>query len=261
MLFLTVSLSLSIGLHYHSPNYCSTASSQGNSNKMRRFLLPPGLIPNIQKGFSSSAATSASVSPSAISRHDKHQLKTSFSQIRRMTNQSDHAWANILYRYDKGNFGFKNCVKSEFIHSLSLDETLAHATNLKLALGDEAEHFFGVLPDNGNKLSSVFGAIQQTFGAEYLYPSVVEQAAHLFYLTIKDHPFIDGNKRIAVDLCVHFLTKNALTPINKNMNEFRKSLAYHALYAAISKEKDHSFSLLLDFLTTSLEYTKVNDNN
>jgi hypothetical protein len=75
----------------------------------------------------------------------------------------EHTWATILYRYDKGDFGLsnKNRVKCEFIQPLSLDEALNH-TNLKLWLGDEAEHFFGALPDKGKKLSLVLGAIQQT---------------------------------------------------------------------------------------------------
>lgn len=41
-----------------------------------------------------------------------------------------------------------------------------------------------------------------------MYPSLEEKAALLLYLVIKDHPFIDGNKRITSFLFVYFLDKN-----------------------------------------------------
>lgn len=42
----------------------------------------------------------------------------------------------------------------------------------------------------------------------YLYPTIEEQAAHLLYFIIKDHPFTDGNKRIGAFLFIWFLEKN-----------------------------------------------------
>jgi prophage maintenance system killer protein len=51
-------------------------------------------------------------------------------------------------------------------------------------------------------------AIYQTFGGQYLYPSVEEKAANLLYFVIKNHSFSDGNKRIAAFLFVWFLEKN-----------------------------------------------------
>ncbi len=47
-----------------------------------------------------------------------------------------------------------------------------------------------------------------TFGGEYLYPTIEEQAVHLLYFVIKDHPFTDGNKRIGAFLFIWFLEKN-----------------------------------------------------
>ena len=48
----------------------------------------------------------------------------------------------------------------------------------------------------------------QTFGGEYLYPTIEEQAAHLLYFVIKNHPFADGNKRIGAFLFIWFLQRN-----------------------------------------------------
>ena len=43
-----------------------------------------------------------------------------------------------------------------------------------------------------------------------MYPSIEEKAANLLYLIVKNHSFIDGNKRIAAFLFLYFLEKNGL---------------------------------------------------
>ncbi len=54
----------------------------------------------------------------------------------------------------------------------------------------------------------MLGNIVQSFGEEYLYPSIEEQAANLLYLIIKNHPFTDGNKRIGAFMFIWFLQRN-----------------------------------------------------
>jgi death-on-curing family protein len=48
----------------------------------------------------------------------------------------------------------------------------------------------------------------QTFGGKKLYKGLIEKAAMLFYLMIKNHPFKNGNKRIAMTTLFYFLYKN-----------------------------------------------------
>ena len=50
--------------------------------------------------------------------------------------------------------------------------------------------------------------IYQSFGNHDLYPSIEEKASNLLYFLVKDHPFIDGNKRIAVFIFIWFLDLN-----------------------------------------------------
>jgi len=57
---------------------------------------------------------------------------------------------------------------------------------------------------------STMGAIYQTYGGQDLYPSVEEKAANLLYLTVKNHSFSDGNKRIAAFLFLWFMDKNGI---------------------------------------------------
>ncbi|QQG43185.1 MAG: type II toxin-antitoxin system death-on-curing family toxin [Candidatus Daviesbacteria bacterium] len=61
--------------------------------------------------------------------------------------------------------------------------------------------------DNG-LLESSLGAPKQTFGGKFLYPTLEKQAAILFYSLIKNHPFKNGNKRIAVMALLAFLSLN-----------------------------------------------------
>ncbi len=70
----------------------------------------------------------------------------------------------------------------------------------------EASELFG--RENESKLKGIIGSIYQTFESKELYTSLEEKAAHLLYFITKDHPFIDGNKRIASFLFVYFLDKN-----------------------------------------------------
>ena len=59
-------------------------------------------------------------------------------------------------------------------------------------------------------MQGILGNIAQTFDHHELYPNVEEKAAHLLYFVIKDHPFIDGNKRIGAFLFLIFLKDNNL---------------------------------------------------
>ena len=61
----------------------------------------------------------------------------------------------------------------------------------------------------GDAFEGALRAIYQSFDGEDVYATVAEKAANLLYFIIKDHPFFDGNKRIAVFLFMMFLALNA----------------------------------------------------
>ena len=67
---------------------------------------------------------------------------------------------------------------------------------------------FGVEKDKS--FHSSIGQIYQTWGGQELYPSVEEKAAMLLYLVVKNHSFVDGNKRIAATLFLWFLQNNGI---------------------------------------------------
>ena len=58
-------------------------------------------------------------------------------------------------------------------------------------------------------LDSALNAPFQTFGGQSLYPSIVDKASRLFYGLVKNHGFIDGNKRVAAHALIVFLRVNS----------------------------------------------------
>ena len=63
------------------------------------------------------------------------------------------------------------------------------------------------LRDEG-ALDSALGRAQATFDGEDLYPTLAEKAAALFHSLVSNHPFVDGNKRVAAISAELFLLVN-----------------------------------------------------
>jgi len=81
--------------------------------------------------------------------------------------------------------------------------------------------------------------IGQSFGGEELYPSIEEKAATLLYLIVKNHSFVDGNKRIGAACFLYFLEKNKLLfNDQQQMIISNKALATLTLFVAASKAEE-----------------------
>jgi prophage maintenance system killer protein len=89
-------------------------------------------------------------------------------------------------------------------NAISYDEARAIIERLREKFG--APPVFGQEKDAG--LHSSLNAIMQTFDGKDLYPGLEEKAAHLLYFLVKNHSFVDGNKRIAAALFLWFMEKN-----------------------------------------------------
>ncbi len=94
------------------------------------------------------------------------------------------------------------------VKKLTIDEVAytAHTLAQKFMAWDEPIPKFSTrFP---NKLESCIETPFMTFGGKPLYRGLINKAAILFYLLVKNHPFQNGNKRIAVTALLVFLTKN-----------------------------------------------------
>jgi len=70
-----------------------------------------------------------------------------------------------------------------------------------------SDELFGI--ERGDGLSAVLGQMEQTSFGEPLYPTVEDRTANLIYLTVKNHPLSDGNKRSATALAAYYLNRTA----------------------------------------------------
>lgn len=109
--------------------------------------------------------------------------------------------------------------------------------------------------EKDDSFKSTMGAIYQTFDGKELYPSIEEKAANLLYLTVKNHSFSDGNKRIAAFLFLWFLERNnILYRDNGTRLLYNNTLVALTLMIAQSKveEKD---------IMTKVVVNLINHNN
>ncbi len=112
---------------------------------------------------------------------------------------------DILDDYDHGRIKVKSSTQ-KVSYQLNYEEAIKLIRQMHQKFGGGG--LFGKEKDESFKSS--LGTIYQTFGGKDLYPSIEEKAANLLYLVVKNHSFVDGNKRIAAALFVGFLDKNKL---------------------------------------------------
>jgi prophage maintenance system killer protein len=131
----------------------------------------------------------------------------------------------------------------------------------------EAKKFIARLKDKFNasdlfgkekdaSLDSSLQTVFQTFGGKDLYPGLEEKAAHLLYFLVKNHSFVDGNKRIAAALFLWFLEKNRML----YKSDGSKRIGDNALVAMtllIAESKPVEKNLLTNVVTNLLAYRDV----
>ena len=104
--------------------------------------------------------------------------------------------------------------------------------------------------ERGDLFKGILGNIYQSFAGQNVYPTIQEKGANLLYLLIKDHPFTDGNKRIAATLFIYFL--NFYGMLYKDGAEIidNKTLAALTLLIAESnpKEKNVIIDLVMNYM-------------
>ncbi len=152
---------------------------------------------------------------------------------------------SLLEKYDKGKLKIEKGKKAKFI--LEYKDCLNVIFELKnnLVVKKEAGDIFGNEFDH--KFESVAKNIYQTFGGKELYQSIENKAAHFLYFAIKDHPFVDGNKRIGSFLFIYFLDKNNYLFHESGERKINdNALVALALLVAASdpKEKDQMIALI-----------------
>lgn len=155
----------------------------------------------------------------------------------------------LLEQYDSEKLVMAKKGRGKFILDYENAQKIIKEVKKELIAKSEAGDFFG--QEYGDKFKAILGNIYQTFGGKELYASVEEKATHLLYFAVKDHPFVDGNKRIGSFLFVYFLDNNDYlykASGEKKIND--NALTALALLIAISdpKEKDKIIKIITNLL-------------
>lgn len=111
-----------------------------------------------------------------------------------------------LDAYDKGELRPGKVTKKKV--KLTSEDLLANVSILKgeLMKKSEATEHFATERTKGS-VEGIVGNVMQSLGGASVYPTVEAKAAHLLYFIIKNHPFVDGNKRTGAYAFVWFLRK------------------------------------------------------
>ncbi len=155
---------------------------------------------------------------------------------------------DILDDYDH-----KKLSTPEGITTLKYELTYKDAINIvsELRKSFKSPALFGREKDKG--LKSSLGALYQTFNGNDVYPTVQEKAANLIYFVVKNHSFIDGNKRIAAALFIYFLQRNDILLKKDGTQQIdNNALIALTLMIAASKsetsEKENIIKVILNLL-------------
>jgi len=159
---------------------------------------------------------------------------------------SEYSFAlNLLDDYDHGRPP-EVTAKPQPTVPVSLDEARRIVTVLRERFGGSP--LFGKEKDEG--LEGSLNAVFQTAGGEELYPSREEKAANLLYFLVKNHHFVDGNKRIGAAIFLWFLEKNGiLTDAGGQTRISQEALVALTLMIAESDPKERK---MMTHLTVAL---------
>ena len=151
---------------------------------------------------------------------------------------------NLLDDYDHKRIIKPNGTINE--NKINYEDCMNIVNKLKFSSDSD---LFALERDNG--VEAIIFDIYQTFDGKDLYSSIEEKAANFLYLIIKNHVFIDGNKRIAATLFIYFLEfYNLLYKDGKQVIDNNTLVAITLLIAQSNpKEKEILVDLVMNFLS------------
>ncbi len=110
----------------------------------------------------------------------------------------------------------------------------------------EATDIFAQERNNGS-IEGIVGNVMQSFGGKYLYETAEEKAAHLLYFMVKNHPFVDGNKRSGAFSFIWFLRKAKIKTM-RNINPSALTALTLLIAESNPQKKDQMVALITQLL-------------
>ncbi|OGT47779.1 MAG: death-on-curing protein [Gammaproteobacteria bacterium RIFCSPHIGHO2_12_FULL_41_15] len=117
-----------------------------------------------------------------------------------------------LDAYDKDQLNITGATKKKVVLTTNELTSALHELKASLVVKGEATNLFGKERVQ-DAVASIIGNVMQSFAEEDVYPTVEEKAAHLLYFIVKNHPFVDGNKRSGAYAFIWFLKYTKLLDV------------------------------------------------
>ncbi|OAI47742.1 death-on-curing protein [Gammaproteobacteria bacterium SCGC AG-212-F23] len=151
-----------------------------------------------------------------------------------------------LDAYDKDALTSSGATKKKVVLTAEkLSYALAELKQNLITKG-EATELFGA-ERTKDSVSGIVGNVMQSFGGEDLYLTIEEKAAHLLYFIIKNHPFVDGNKRSGAYAFVWFLRQAKILDVTRMTPPALTALTL-LIAESSPKEKDKLIGLVCSIL-------------
>jgi death-on-curing family protein len=131
--------------------------------------------------------------------------------------------------------------------------TIREIEYISLRMASEMMDYNEPIPDFSTRFPNILESCLATpfmsFGTRDLYKTLVDKAAVLFYLMIKNHPFQNGNKRVAITTLIVFLTKNEkwLDAKNEDLYGFTVWIA-----SSPARSKDEAIKAIEKFISSRM---------
>ena len=148
-----------------------------------------------------------------------------------------------LNAYDTEELPKSGITKNQIEITANELRTALQELKKELISKNEAADLFGIERKEKN-IENIVGNVFQSFGGEYVYPTVEEKAANLLYFFIKNHPFIDGNKRSGAFAFIWFLQKAGLLNIQRLSPNVLTALTL-LIAESNPKDKDRMIGIIL----------------
>ena len=132
-------------------------------------------------------------------------MKTDTDSILELVRLFADTWMS-LDAYDKERLDLKKPTKRKVALTGALLTESVAVLKSELILKGEATELFAS-ERNRDAIEGIVGNVMQAFGGTDVYPSIESKASHLLYFIVKNHPFVDGNKRTGAYAFVWFLSR------------------------------------------------------
>ena len=155
----------------------------------------------------------------------------------------------LLQRYDEGLLAEPPTQSGGTLPTP--DEARRELSRLKADLSARGEATDMFACEREDAFAALLGNLDQTVFGDPAYPSVEAKAAHLLYFVIKNHPFLDGNKRSGAFLFVDFLNRNGRL-LNKSAQPVINDIGLAALALLVAEsaptQKETMIRLIMNML-------------